>query len=247
MADVRALSLLLALTILAGSARAEEVIVAVASNFAEPAAALGRAFEADGRHEATLVFGATGALYAQIVAGAPFGVFLAADEARPRRLADKGLADAPRVYAIGRVVLWGRSPPTPLAETGAEILRGGDFRALAIANPDLAPYGRAALDALAALGLEAAARPKLVYAANARQAHAMAATGAADLAFVPLAALVGRDADYWTPDDAGAPIRQAAVLLRDAPGPNAARDFFDFLFSDAARATIASSGYDAPG
>ena len=228
-------------------ARADEALVAVASNFAEVAEALEPGFEAGTGHSVTLATGSTGKLYAQITKGAPFDVLLAADQARPERLLAEGhaVAGARFTYATGRLVLWSADPGR-VAEDGAATLRGGDYDFLAIANPDLAPYGLAARQALTALGLWDKVQPRIVMGQNIGQAFSMVATGNAELGLVAKSQAVSprndtRGSAWAVPADLHAPIRQDAVLL---DGDNAAaRAFLDHLKGDAARAVIARFGY----
>ena len=132
---------------------AEDVQVAVAANFTAPAKLIAAAFEKDTGHRAQLSFGATGKFYAQIKNGAPFEVLLAADAATPAKLGSEGAAVAGSrfTYAIGRLVLWSAKPG--FVDGKGEVLKIGGFQHLAIANPKLAPYGAAAIEALTALGL----------------------------------------------------------------------------------------------
>lgn len=232
----------------AAPARADEALVAVAANFAHAAEALESAFEAASEHEVTIATGSTGQLYAQIVHGAPFDVFLAADAERPRLLERSGAAAAGTrfTYAVGRLALWSPDPGRIPAD-GAEALRA-DIRRLAIANPDIAPYGAAAMETLRALGLDDALAPELVRAENIGQAYALTATGNAELGIVALSSVLssrtGPEGSYWcVPSDLYAPIRQDAVLLARADADPAARAFLAFLKTDAARAIIESYGY----
>jgi len=206
-----------ALLLAAAGASAGEVTVAVAANAAEAAEALAADFEQRTGHRVTVTVGSTGKLYAQILHGAPFDVFLAADQERPRLLLERGLAvaDSRRTYAIGRLVLWSSDPTL---EASAETLRGGSFRWLAIANPDLAPYGAAARATLRELGLWESLRSKIVVGENVGQSFTMAASGNAELGLVALSSVIGprngREGSCWEiPEHLHAPIRQDAVLL----------------------------------
>lgn len=232
----------IAVLVCAGPAAAGEVTVAVASNFAEPAAAIAARFEAASGHRVVLAPGSTGKHFNQIAHGAPFAVFLAADAARPERLETEGLAVAGSrfTYAVGRLVLW--SPQPGLVDSVGAVLAGGGFAHLALANEDLAPYGRAARQALEALGLWDALAARLVRGENIAQAYAFVAAGAAEIGFVARSQALGGSA-WLVPAHLHEPIVQQAVLLRDEP---AARAFWAFLRSDEARAIITSSGYDAP-
>ena len=174
--------------------------MAVAANAAEAVEALAADFEERTGHRVAVTVGSTGKLYAQILHGAPFDVFLAADQERPRLLVEQGIAvEGSRVtYAVGRLVLWS---PDPEVDAAAETLREGAFWRLAIANPDLAPYGAAARETLQELGLWKSLRGKIVVGENVGQAFAMAASGNAELGFVSLASALsprhGREGSYW--------------------------------------------------
>lgn len=241
------------------ASQADRAIVAVATNFAPVARRLIAAGGFIGRGELVLVTGSTGRLYAQILNGAPFDVFLAADRERPRRLVENGLAIASSqyTYARGRLVLWSAKNLE-----GAEILsklKEQRFRKLAIANPDLAPYGAATKDALKGLGLWSALTHKLVRAHNVGQAFAMARTGNAELGFVARSLIyeagdtaMGRKSGeagtsgggFWlVPQSLHRPIRQDSVLLRRARNNRVAREFVAYLKSRKARALIAKFGY----
>lgn len=233
----------------ASTARSAEAVIAVASNFAPVAEAFARALEAETPHRIHLVRGSTGKLFAQIVHGAPFDVFLAADAARPERLVAEGraVAESRRAYAFGRLVLLSSAPPE--GRGGVESrLRAGDFDRLAIARPELAPYGAAAQATIARLGRSEALASKLVYGENIGQTFALVASRAADLGFVAAAQLVGRDVEagrLWrVPADHHPPIRQELVLLPRAAQNPAARAFLEALGSEAGRARIRAAGYE---
>lgn len=232
-----------------GSSRAETALVAVAANFAKVAAELETRFEQSSEHTIDVAIGSTGKLYAQVTNGAPFDVLLAADQERPQRLEESGLAlrGSRRTYAVGRLVLW--SPdPQGLAGDGAAVLRAGSFRSLAIANPRLAPYGAAAAETLQALGLYKALRNRLVMGENVGQAHVMVASGNAELGLIALSSVVrpgqGQAGSGWVvPVRLYAPIRQDAVLLNRGAENPAALEFLDFLSSSFAIEIIERYGY----
>ncbi len=225
--------------------KADPVRIAVAANFAGVAQELGRRFEAETGHVPTFVFGSTGKHYAQIVNGAPFDVFMAADAERPRLLEQQRLivADTRFTYAVGRIVLW--SVREDYIDDAGAVLADGTFRRLAIADPDLAPYGRAARQALTALGHWQRLAPRIVRGKNVSQAFGFVSTGNAELGIVAASQVVAREGDrpgsIWVvPFDLYEPIEQQAALLRDRP---AGRSFIAFLRSDAARAVIRAHGY----
>lgn len=236
-------SLLLA-AVLGTQALAGEVHVAVAANFTEPAKEIAAAFREKTGHDAVLSFGATGQLYAQITQDAPFGVFLSADAERPQQAIDEGLAEKGSrfTYAVGRLVLWSRDASRKASE---DALREGDFQKLAIANPQAAPYGAAAVEVLRSLGVLAAVESRLVQGNNIIQTFQFVDTGNAEFGFVAAAQLAGRsDGSRWlVPGHLHRPIRQDAVLLRKAAGNEAAAAFVVFLKGPEARAIIERYGY----
>jgi molybdate transport system substrate-binding protein len=241
-------ALALVLVVLAApAARSGEVHVAVATNFASTARELGEAFRKELGDGVVISESSTGKLYAQIVNGAPYEVFLSADAERPRRLVEEGhaIAGTRFPYALGRLALWSADPQRV---TDARALRG-EFRHLAIANPELAPYGAAARDTLHRLGLWDALQPRLVRGEDIGQTYQFVATGSAELGFVALSQVLagGAGGSRWlVPADHHAPLEQQAVLLQAGEDDDAARAFLAFLQADAARRTIEAAGYALP-
>jgi molybdate transport system substrate-binding protein len=249
---MRPARLLLAVALLAGPAPATvdaaELRVAVASNFRGAAEVIAGRFDARSGHRTVLIFGSTGKHYAQIVNGAPFDVFLAADRERPQRLEQDSHAVAGTrfTYALGRLALWSADPER--VDGAGRVLLDGDFRRLAIANPALAPYGRAAREALTALGAWHRVESRLVTAENVAQAYHFAASGGAELGLVawPLLRAGGAapPGSWWrVPAELHAPIEQQAVLLRDE---TAGREFLAFLRDPEALAILRAQGYGVP-
>jgi len=241
-------ALFVLVAVFAGDALAARATVAVAGNFAIPARALSDRFQAATGQEIRLVNGSTGGIFAQIVNGSPIDVFLAADQARPRALVERGLgvAGSRFTYAVGRLVLWGRDFRIgDGAGDGAGVLRGGGFTRLAIANPKLAPYGAAAVTVLRRLGVLAVLTDKLVYGQNIAQTFQFVATGNAALGLVALSQMTPRDGGrFWAvPAALHDPIRQDAVLLRRGRDNPAAVAFLEFLRGDAARPILESFGF----
>ena len=240
------LCLLVALLSAAGECAADEIRVAVATNFVGAMNALVARFEATSGHTVLVSSGSTGGHYAQIKNGAPFEAFFAADTERPRLLESEGVTvpGSRFLYAVGRVALW--SARTHYVDADGKVLETGDFLHLAIANPELAPYGLAAQQTLTALGLWNALQPRIVRGQSIAQTFAMAETQNADLAFVALSQVVaysGTAASYEVPAELHAPLRQDAVLLVRAEHNAAARAFLEFLASDAAARIIERHGY----
>ncbi len=237
-----------ALVLGVGQAQADEIHVAVASNFSDAIRDLTRVFEQQTGHRITLVFGSTGKHYAQIRNSAPFDAFFAADVRRPKLLEEAGIArpGSRFTYAIGKVVLW--SPDPERVDGHGRVLSTGDFRHLALANPKLAPYGRAAAQVMRALGVWDALQGRMVRGENIGQTFQFVKTGNAELGFVAYAQIRRPGASIkgslWRPPQSlYSPIEQQAVLLKDS---RAARRFLSFVKSGKAREIIQGYGYDTP-
>ena len=229
--------LLLTTTVQAGT-----VSVAVAANFTSVAEDLAPLFKAETGHDVVYSFGATGLLYAQIAQGAPFEVFLAADDVRPARAVTDGFGAEGTgfTYAIGALALYSTSLDLP---DGKAVLEQGDFDRLAIADPETAPYGRAAVETLAALGLLDKVAPRLVTGENISQALQFIDSGNAELGFVAASQVIGRPDVWIVPAELHEPIRQDAVLLKTGATNPAATAFMAFLRSETAEAVIEAAGY----
>ena len=228
---------------------AAEVRVAVASNFAAPMQRLAAAFEQDSGHRVRVSVGSTGALYAQIRNGAPFDVLLAADDETPQNIEREGLgvAGSRITYAIGRLVLWSRQAER--VDANGEVLRRGDVERLALANPKLAPYGRAAVETLTRMGVWPAWQSRVVMGENIAQAYQFVSTGNAPMGFVALSQVWAqgqiREGSAWiVPADWHHPIRQDAIVLRSGSGNPAAQALMRYLRSEPARALIRAHGYE---
>ncbi len=234
--------------LIAAPAAAAEIRVAVASNFVETIRGIASRFEDRTDHEVLLATGSTGKHYAQIVSGAPFEVFFAADSRRPRLLEESGEAvvGSRFTYAVGRLVLW--SPDEGVVDASGDVLERGRFRYLAVANPRLAPYGLAAREVLESRGLWRALQDRMVRGENVGQAFQFVASGNADLGFVASSQIVrpGRTTtgSFWAiPPELHTPIEQQAILLKN---DDAAREFLAFVRSETALAIIRSHGYGTP-
>ncbi|WP_319568798.1 molybdate ABC transporter substrate-binding protein [Cohaesibacter marisflavi] len=239
-------ALTLSLVGLAGPSLAADTKVAVAANFTAAAKEIATAFAAETDHTATLSFGSTGKLYTQISNGAPFSIFLAADQARPIKAETDGLAvpDSRFTYAQGKIVLYSTDPD--LVDSDGAVLRAPDkFHKLAIANPKTAPYGAAAMETLDKLDVPAAVMDALVRGDSISQTHQFVASGNAQLGFVALSQVVNsKEGSRWVvPDDLYAPIKQDAVLLKTGAEDEAAKAFLAFLKGETAREIILKFGY----
>lgn len=229
-------------------ASAADVQVAVAANFTAPAKEIAAAFEKQTGDHVLLSFGSSGAFYAQIAHGAPFEVFLSADAERPQKAeqARLGVAGTRFTYAVGRLVLYSRTPG--LLDPAGAVLRTGRFSRLAVADPATAPYGTAAVQTLQKLGVWRSVEGKIVKGADITQAFQFTATGAADLGFVALSQVVARPGgSHWiVPEALHAPIAQQAILLAPGARDAQARAFLAFLKGPQAKAIIRRYGYGTP-
>ena len=230
-------------------ARADEALVAVAANFAEVIQELKPVFERTSGHKLQSTTGSTGKLYAQIKEDAPFQILLSADAKTPERLeSEKGAVAGSRfTYAIGKLTLWS-SDQKRVGSDGAAALKASDVNHIAIANPDLAPYGVAARETLQALGLWNSLKAKIVMGQNIGQTHTMVATGNAQLGFIALSAVLSpresaKGSRWDVPQNLFSPIRQDAVLLNAGSKNEAAIAFMKFLRTPEAHKVIESYGY----
>ncbi|MFL6628285.1 MAG: molybdate ABC transporter substrate-binding protein [Vitreoscilla sp.] len=238
-----------ALAALAFPVLADEVQVAVAANFSGAAQKIAALFEKDTGHTVRLSFGATGKFYAQIEAGAPFDVLVAADQATPGKLVAEGkaLPATLHTYAIGKLVLWSADPA--LVDANGDVLKSGTWKHLSVADARLAPYGQAARETLASLGLADAVQPRVVTAENIGQALQFVQSGNAELGFVALGQVQAPDGSrpagsmWLVPARLHAPIRQDVVVIAGTRVDKAATQFVDYLASDKARAVIKAYGY----
>jgi molybdate transport system substrate-binding protein len=248
-----------ALVFLAGAfpARAEParraLAIAAASNLRPAMDALAAAFEAEHPGlDVAVTAGASGAFFAQVRGGAPFDLFFSADRDYPRKLIEAGLASGGEaVYAVGRLVVWTpQGSPVDLAGKGLAALADPAVRKIAIANPAVAPYGRAAEAALASAGVLEAVRGRLVLGQSVAQAAQFARSGAADAALVPLSLALApalRDGrTHPVPASLHPALEQSAVILRTARDPALAGSFLAFVTGPRGREILARAGYGLP-
>lgn len=231
------------------SAWADEVQVAVAANFTAPIQAIAKDFEKDTGHKLVAAYGATGQFYAQIKNGAPFEVFLAADDSTPAKLeAEHAIVPGSRfTYAIGTLALW--SAKDGYVDDKGEVLKNNAYQHLSIANPKAAPYGLAATQVLDKLGLTEATKAKIVEGQNITQAYQFVSTGNAELGFVALSQIykdgkVQHGSAWIVPAQMHEPIRQDAVILDKGKDSAAAKALVEYLKGPKAAAVIKSFGYE---
>ena len=230
------------------TAQAAEVMVAVASNFAAPMQKISPLFEKDTGHKLLTSFGSTGGFYAQIKNGGPFHVLLSADAETPLKLESEGfgIKGTRFTYATGQLILWSKNPR--LIDEKADVLKSGQFKRIAIANPKLAPYGLAALETLNNLGLMSALQAKLVQGENIAQTYQFVNTENAPLGFVALSQVYAegkltQGSGWLVPNTLHSPIQQDAVLLKAGQNNPAAAALLSYLKAEKAKNIIQSFGY----
>ncbi|MGA4635161.1 molybdate ABC transporter substrate-binding protein [Pseudomonas solani] len=233
----------------ANLALAQDVHVAVAANFTAPIQAIAKDFEKDTGHKLVISTGATGQFYAQIKNGAPFEVFLAADDTTPAKLEKEGdtVSGTRFTYAVGTLALW--SAKDGYVDAKGEVLKKNEYKHLSIANPKAAPYGLAATQVLEKLGLTAQVKDKLVEGQNITQAQQFISSGNAELGFVALSQIykdgkVTGGSAWIVPAELHDPIKQDAVILAKGKDNAAAKALIDYLKGDKAAAVIKSYGYE---
>ncbi len=227
-------------------AQGAQTNIAVAANFTAAAKEIAQAFKQETGHEAILSFGSTGKLYTQIAHGAPFEVFLAADQKRPQKAETEGLGvtGSRFTYASGKIVLY--STDASLIDADAKVLGKVDaFNKIAIANPKTAPYGSAAVSALKKMKLYDTIKSKIVQGDNIAQTHQFVSTGNAQLGFVALSQVIKQQggSKWLVPQELYAPIRQDGVLLKKGENSEAAKAFLGFLKGQSAHRIIEKYGY----
>jgi molybdate transport system substrate-binding protein len=242
------LALLGLLSALAFNAHADEVQVAVAANFTAPIQAIATDFEKDTGHKLVASYGATGQFYTQIKNGAPFEVFLAADDITPAKLESEGdtLKGSRFTYAVGTLALW--SAKDGYVDSKGAVLKANAYQHLSIANPKAAPYGLAATQVLAKLNLTEATQAKIVEGQNITQAYQFVSTGNAELGFVALSQIykdgkLTSGSAWIVPANLHDPIKQDAVILAKGKDSPAAKALVEYLKGPKAAAIIKSYGY----
>lgn len=239
---------ILATMMLSVAVHAAEVKVAVAANFAQPMKDIAAEFEKETGHKVALSQGATGKFYAQISNGAPFEVFLSADDETPTKLVKEGKAvdGSQFTYAIGRLVLW--SPDEKLVDQGGGVLKTDKFKHVAIANAKVAPYGRAAVQTMQKLGVLSTIEPRVVQGESIAQTFQFVSTGNAQLGFVALSQVMEqgkmKPGSAWVvPESMHEQLKQDAVLLNPGKASSVASALLAYLKSDKAKKIMEGYGY----
>jgi molybdate transport system substrate-binding protein len=235
---------------MASAAHAQEVRVAAAADLKFAMQDVAAQFEKQTGTKVDVTYGSSGNFFSQLQNGAPFDLFFSADIDYPRKLDTAGIAEPGTLYeyAIGRIAIWmPADAKVDVASIGWKALLDVSVQKIAIANPEHAPYGRAAVAALQKAGIYEQVKPKLVYGENISQAAQFVQSGNAQAGIVAMSLAVSpgmKDGKLWEiPADMHPPIEQAAVVLRNATNKDAARAFLDFVKSESGRATLAKYGF----
>ena len=231
---------------------AQQTTVAVAANMKDAFAEINSAFKATGKSELRVVYGSSGNFTAQIINGAPFSLLISADEYFPLELYKRGMTlDTGSIYAIGKLAMISKaSSDIKLTNNKAEIARAIiKANKVAIAKPDLAPYGKAALEYLKVEGLWDLAKDKLVYGDNIGVATTYVLTGAADVGFTALSLAKSTELSKETNliivnPSLYEPIKQRMVLIKGAS--QEAKEFYQFMQSPKAKSILEKYGYATP-
>jgi molybdate transport system substrate-binding protein len=249
------------LLLLCAGAPAQELKIAAAADLSSVMQKLVPAFEKQSGAHVSVSLGSSGNFFAQIQNGAPFDVFLSADKSYPEKLQQAGLAepDTMTPYARGRLVLWtANNSSVHFETTGDKVLSGGldlltlpAVRKIAIANPEHAPYGRAAVAALEHYKIYDRVKNKLVLGENISQTAQFAQSGNADVGFLALSLALSeamKNTGRWAllPEDSYPPIEQAGVVVKASGNKEQARRFLNFLVSAEGQALLHDAGFEAP-
>ncbi|WP_340678590.1 molybdate ABC transporter substrate-binding protein [Paraglaciecola sp.] len=238
----------MSLLFIAPIGKAEELMVAVASNFSLPMRQIAEVFAQTHPHTVQLSFGSSGKFFAQIVNGAPYDLFFSADQSKPQALIDKELAitNSRFTYALGALALWSADPHK--ITTSNNILLTDNFNKLALANPKLAPYGLAAMDVLSNMQLLETTRERWVQGENIAQTYQFIASHNADIGFVAVSQIMQKGkltsgSAWFISATLYRPIKQDTVILKRVKNIGAANEFMSFMQGPEASNIIQSFGY----
>jgi molybdate transport system substrate-binding protein len=247
------IAFVVALFFLALPGRGQEIAIAAAADLKFAMTDVAAQFEKQTGHKVNVTYGSSGNFFSQLQNGAPFDLFFSADIDYAWKLDAAGLAEPGTLYlyAIGRIVIW--TPPdskVDVAKQGWKALLDERVQKIAIANPEHAPYGRAAVAAMQKAGIYEQVKPKLVYGDNISQAAQFVQSGSAQAGIVALSLAIStgmKDGKRWDiPEDMHPPIEQAVILMKNPKNKEAARAFLDFVKSEQARSTLAKYGFTFP-
>src|SRR5271167_1437466 len=247
------LSLVLALCFVAIPTRAQEIAVAAAADLKFAMSEVAGQYEKQTGNKVNVTYGSSGNFFSQLQNGAPFDLFFSADIDYARKLETAGLAEPGTLYryAIGQIVIWAPADSkVDVTKQGWKALLSGSVQKIAIANPEHAPYGRAAVAAMQKAGIYDQVKAKLVYGDNISQAAQFVQSGNAQVGIVAMSLAVSpgmKDAKRWEiPANLHPPIEQGAIVLKSAKNKEPARAFLEFVKGEAGRVTLARYGFTFP-
>jgi molybdate transport system substrate-binding protein len=234
-------------------AQQKQIRIAAAADLKFAMGELAEKFEKQTGTKVNITYGSSGNFFSQMQNGAPFDLFFSADTEYPRKLEAAGLAEPGTLYeyAVGRIVIWTPAgAKVDVAKQGWKTLLDARVEKIAVANPEHAPYGRAAVAALQKAGIYETVKPKLVYGENISQAAQFVQSGNAQAGIVAMSLAVSpamRDGKRWEiPAEMHPAIEQGAIVLKHAQNKEAARVFLEFVKSAVGRATLAEYGFAFP-
>lgn len=235
------------------AAYSQQLRVAAAADLQFAMKDLAARYERQSNQKVEIVYGSSGNFSTQIENGAPFDLFFSADSSYPAKLIEHGLADRQSLYryAIGRLVLWAsQDEHLDVAKNGFQVLLDPRVSKIAIANPEHAPYGRAAVGALQKAGIYEQVKSKLVYGENISQAAQFVQSGSAQVGLVALSLAVSpamQSGDRWlVPQDFYPPLEQVAVVISASKNKSEALQFLTFVKSAKGRELLAKYGFTVP-
>lgn len=247
------LAIISALLSAVACAQGHQIRVAAAADLKFAMEELSETFEKQAGTKVNATYGSSGNFFSQIENGAPFDVFFSADIEYPRRLEAAGLAEPGTLYeyAVGRIAIWTPADAkVDVTKQGWKALLDASVKKIAIANPEHAPYGRAAVVAMQKAGIYESVNNKLVYGENISQAAQFAQSGNAQAGIIALSLAISppmRDGKHWEiPVDMHPALEQGAIVLKKAENKNAARAFLEFVKAPAGRAILARYGFEFP-
>jgi len=237
-----------------GGIAAGQITVAAAADLNAALPELAAEYQKQTGNSVKLAFGSSGSLFSQIQNGAPFDMFFSADEEYPRQLVEAGIAERPSLYryAVGKLVVWvPASSSLEVEQSGIKVLLDTSVKKIAIANPQHAPYGRAAETALRHFGIYEQAAPRLVLGENVSQAAQFVESGSAQAGLIALShalspSLKGKGRYWIVPADAHPPLNQAAVILARSSRKQEAANFLAFLKTSQAIEVLRRYGFAIP-
>ena len=224
---------------------ADTLRIAVAANFYPTLSKIKQLFEKEHNDRLEIIRGSTGKLYAQIIHGAPYDIFMAADIRRPKILEEKNLIikQSRLTYAIGQLALWS----TKNKNDAWSSLKTNQFNKLAIANPKTAPYGQATVDVMKHLKIYQKFKHKLVYGENIAQAFQFVQSGSADLGFVAYSHVKPLANNIWVADKTShSSLEQQLVILSSTKNPILATQFIQYVQREDVKELIRQQGYETP-